>query len=159
MSVSSQLAFVWSAYGTAERAIRLADEKIGYLFLFLGILIGTIGVRADAMLSLLMGPQYSPLVRGAFLVVCLVFLGAEGISLVYAVRSRRLELAPPADVPQVLARFAALETEGLAEELARALHQASDIADRKLALLRISVGWAALAFLGWSTVLSMSVVF
>jgi hypothetical protein len=159
MSVSSQLAFVWSAYGAAERAIRLADEKIGYLFLFLGILIATIGVRADTMLSLLMGPQYSPLVRGAFLVVCLVFLGAEGISLVYAVRSRRLELAPPADVSQVLAHLAAMETEGLAEELARALHQASDIAVRKLALLRISVGWAALAFLGWSVVLSMSVVF
>jgi len=158
-SVRAQLAFVRSAYGAAESAIRLADEKVGYLLLFLGILGATLSVRADALLSLLTGPEHSLLVRGSFFAGCLVFLGAAGISLVYAVRSRALSVDPPADVTRVLAQLAALETAGLAEELARALHEAAGIADRKLTLLRVSLAWAAMAFIGWALVLIMSVAF
>jgi hypothetical protein len=107
VSPSSQLAFVRSAYEAAERAIRVADERIGYLLLFLGILIATISVRGDTILSLLTGQQYGPLARGLFFVGCLVFLGAEGISLIYAARSRRLAIGAPTDVPQALAHLAA----------------------------------------------------
>jgi hypothetical protein len=158
-SVSAQLAFVRSAYGAAEGAIRLADEKVGYLLLFLGILVATLSLRADALLSLLAVPQHTLLVRGSFLAGCLAFLGAAGISLVYAVRSRALSLDPPADVSRVLAQLAALETPGLAEELARALHEVAGIADRKLTLLRVCLVWAAIAFVGWAVVLIMSVAF
>lgn len=156
---SAQLAFVRSAYGTVEGAIRLADEKVGYLLLFLGILIATISVRADAVLTLLAGPQHPLLIRGTFLLGCLVFLGAEGISLVYAVRSRALALESPADICLTLARLAAMETVGLSEALARSVHQAAGIADRKLILLSVCLGWAAVAFAGWAEVLIMSVVF
>jgi hypothetical protein len=159
MSASAQPAFVRSAYGAAEGAIRLADEKVGYLLLFLGILVATVSVRADAVLSLLTTPQYNLLVQGSFLAGCVVFLGAAGMSLAYAARSRALALEPPADVAQALARLAALETAGLVGELARALHQAAGIADRKFTLLRICLGWEAMAFVGWALVLTMSVAF
>lgn len=158
-SVSAQLAFVRSACGAAEGAIRLADEKVGYLLLFLGILVAMLSVRAEALLSLLTDPEHTLLVRGSFFAGCLVFLGAAGISLVYAVRSRALSLDPPADVSRVLAQLAALEAPGLAEELARALHETAGIADRKLTLLRVCLAWAAIAFFGWALVLIMSLAF
>lgn len=159
MSASAQLAFVRSAYAAAEGAIRLADEKVGYLLLFLGILVASVGVRADALLDLLAGPQRPLFVRGSFLAGCVVFLGAAGVSLAYAVRSRALALERPADIPQALDRLAALETGGLVEEVVGALHRAAGIADRKLVLLRRCLGWAAMAFVAWALVLIMSVGF
>lgn len=158
-ATSAQLAFIRSAYGSAEGTIRLADEKVGYLLLFLGILVATLSVRADALLGLLTGARHSPLVQGVFLAGCLLFLGAAGLSLAYAVRSRALSQDPPADIPRFLAHLARLEAAGLAEELARALHKTAGIAHRKLTLLRVCLSWAAVAFVGWAAVLLMSVVF
>lgn len=159
MSASAQLAFVRSAYAAAEGAIRLADEKVGYLLLFLGVLVVSVGARADALLDLLAGPQHPLLVRGSFLAGCVAFLGAAGVSLGYAVRSRALALETPADIPQALDHLAALETVGLVEEVVGALRRAVGIADRKLALLRRCLGWAAMAFVAWVLVLIMSVGF
>lgn len=155
----AQLAFVHSAYGTAEGAVRLAEEKFGYVLLFLGILAAILGVRADALLSALTGPSHSAVLRALFLAGCLFFLGGGGISLVYAVRSRMLSADPPADLSQFLAHLAALEPARLIEELARALFKTADIAHRKLTLLQRCLAWAAVAFAGWAVVLLTSGVY
>lgn len=149
----AQLAFVRSAYGTAEGAIRLADEKAGYVLLFLGILAAIISMRADALLSLLTSLQGSPVEGSLFLAGCLLFLGGGGVSLTYAVCSRALSAAPPSDVRGFLAHLAAVETAGLTEEFARALYKTADIAQRKLTLLQKCLAWAAFAFAGWAMVL------
>jgi len=61
----AQLAFVRSASGSAEGTIRLADEKVGYVLLFFGILVATLSLRADSLARLLFGPL-SPVARFLF---------------------------------------------------------------------------------------------
>jgi hypothetical protein len=152
----AQLAFVRSAYGTAEGTIRLADEKFGYVLLFHGILAAILSVQAEGLLKSLASAQHPWALRGVLLAGGLVFLGAAGISLAYALRSRGLAFEPPKDVPGFLAHLARLETQGLAEELAGALHRAAAVAQRKLALLEKCFTWAAVAFAGWAVALVMT---
>lgn len=155
-TAQAQLAFVRSACGSAEGAIRLADEKVGYVLLFFGILVATLSVRADSLVRLLVGPLF-PVVRFLFLGGFLLFLGAAGASLVYAMRSRMLSPDPVRDVGGSLHHLATLEAFGLAEVLVQTLHTTAGIAFRKLFLLRRCLGWAAVAFVGWTAILIMSV--
>ena len=151
-----QLAFVRSACGSAEGTIRLADEKVGYVLLFFGILVATLSLRADSLVRLLFGPL-SPVARFLFVGGLLLFLGAAGASLVYAMRSRMLSPDPLRDVGGSLHHLAALDTSGLLEGLVQTLHATAGIAFRKLLLLRRCLGWAVVAFVGWTAILIISV--
>jgi hypothetical protein len=153
---STRLNFLRSACGTAEGAIRLADEKVGYTLLFLGILAVTLSVRADRLLSLLAAPDESFALRALLVSGAAVFLGAAGTSFVYAVRSRGLSADPPTDVSSTLSRLASFKMEGLLEELAPLLYRRAEIAGRKLTLLRQCLNWAAAALAGWAWVLLIS---
>lgn len=156
--VSTHLSFLRSACGTAEGAIRLADEKVGYTLLVLGILVASLSLRADRLLSLLIAPD-QPLVLRALLVAgAAAFLGAAGVSFVYALRSRDLSVDPPTDVPSTLSRLVSLKLEGVLEELTQNLYQRAEIAGRKLILLRQCLIWAAAALAAWTWVLLISLV-
>lgn len=150
--------FLQSAVGTAEGMIRLADEKVGYMLLFLGILAAVLSLRADMLLSLLVGPGQPLALRALLVAGGVLFLGAASMSLVYAVRSRALAADFPGDVSSMLSHLASLEMEGLLEGLARALYQRAEIAQQKLALLRKCLAWAAVSLTGWVWVLLISLV-
>jgi hypothetical protein len=62
------------------------------------------------------------------------------------------------DASGFLSHLAGLETAGLTEELARALHRTAGIAQRKLALLQKCFSWAAVAFAGWAVILLLTLV-
>jgi hypothetical protein len=136
----------------------LADEKVGYALLFLGILAATLSLRADRLQSLLLTPEQSLALRVFLVAGAAVFLGAAGVSLVYAVRSRGLSVDPPTDVPSTLAHLASLRMEGLLEEGTQALYQRAVIAGRKLRLLQRCLSWAGVALAGWVWVLLISLV-
>lgn len=136
----------------------MADEKVGYALLFLGILAATLSLRADRLQSMLLAPEASPALRALLVAGAVVFLGAAGISLVYAVRSRGLSVDPPTDVPSALFHLASLKTEGLLEEGTQALYQRAVIAGRKLSLLQRCLVWAGAALAGWVWVLLTSLV-
>ncbi|HSB78562.1 MAG TPA: hypothetical protein VLM91_07230 [Candidatus Methylomirabilis sp.] len=156
--VSTHLSFLRSACGTAEGAIRLADEKVGYTLLVLGILVASLSLRADRLLSVLIAPDQSLALRALLVAGAAVFLGAAGVSFVYALRSRSLSVDPPTDVPSTLSHLASLKLEGLVEELGRALYQRAEIAGRKLTLLRRCLIWAVAALASWAWVLLISLV-
>jgi hypothetical protein len=155
---STRLTFLQSACGAAEGAIRLADEKVGYTLLFLGILAATLSVRADRFLSLLATPEQPLAIRALLVSGAAVFLGAASTSFVYAVRSRGLSADPRMDVTSTLSRLASLTMEGLLEELAHALYRRAEIAGRKLILLRQCLKWAAAALAAWAWVLLVSLI-
>jgi hypothetical protein len=158
-AVLAQLAFVRGAYGTAEGVIRLADEKFSYVLLFHGILVAILSLQVDGIIGMLASPRRPMAVRGLFLAGCLLFLGAAGASLGYAVKSRSLSVELPADVPRFLDHLSSLEAGRLIEGMARAHHQTSGIVQRKLALLRACFAWAAVAFAGWAAALLMILTF
>ena len=156
---SLQLSFLRSACGTAEGALRLADEKVGYALLFLAILLATLSVRADRLLSLLIGPEGSSALRVLLATGGIVFLGAAGISLVFAARSRTLSAEPPMDVSPILSSLETLEAGDLMEDVARRLYHRAEVARRKLTLLRRCLAWGVVALVGWAWVLLVSLIF
>ncbi|HSB70701.1 MAG TPA: hypothetical protein VLT62_15345 [Candidatus Methylomirabilis sp.] len=137
----------------------MADEKVGYTLLFLGILLATLSVRADRLQSLLIGPEGSSALRVLLLSGGSVFLGAAGVSLVFAAHSRTLSADTPMDVSPRLSDLAPLEAGDLMEDVARRLYHRAEIALRKLSLLRQCLVWAAAALMGWLWVLLVSLVF
>jgi len=64
---------------------------------------------------------------------------------------------PLRDVGGSLHHLAALDTSGLLEGLVQTLHATAGIAFRKLLLLRRCLGWAVVAFVGWTAILIISV--
>jgi len=86
-----------------------------------------------------------------------VFLGGAGVSLCSAMQSRMLSLDKPGAVEGGPNHLAALDTSGLVEALGQRLHLTASIGLRKLLLLQRSLRWAAVSFLGWTTILIMSV--
>lgn len=153
---AARLAFLQSAYGTAQGAVRLADEKVGYILLFLGILVAILSLRGDGLFRILFGGTQILILRSLLAGSCLLFLGSAGIALVYAVRSRALAADPSTDVPGVLARLATPDTEDLMGELAQALQRTAGVAQRKWILLKRCLSWAAVALASWSVVLLLS---
>ncbi len=153
----AHLAFLRSACGTAQGIIRLTDEKVGYALRLLGILVAALALRAEVLVSLTTGPRHPLIVRGLFLAGCLLFLGSAGTSLIYAARTRTVSTGRPTDVPRLLSHLTALEMDHLAEELARGLHKAAGLVQRRLALTQKCLSWAAVAFATWAIVLALSV--
>ena len=172
-SLSLRLAFVTSAYNTAQRMIRFSDEKASFVFLFFGIILSIFGVRGDRIL-LIMGGQARPGgFRALFIALFLLFLATMVFSLFFGLQTIVPRLKSPEANPEhlrlywfqdvlklqaneYLARLQSLSDEGVVREMVRELYAVTAIERAKFDRINRCLRWAVASFILWVMVILMT---
>lgn len=172
--LSLRLAFVMSAYNTAQRMIRFSDEKASFVFLFFGIILSIFGIRGDRILLILGGHARPGGFRVVFVSVFCLFLATMIVSLLYGLQTIIPRLQSPAanpdhhrlywfqdvlrlSVSEYLTRLRALSDEGVVREMVQELYAAMAIERAKFDRINRCLRWAVMSFLLWVIVILMSV--
>ncbi|HSB79880.1 MAG TPA: Pycsar system effector family protein [Candidatus Methylomirabilis sp.] len=172
-SLPLRLAFVMSAYNTAQRMIRFSDEKASFVFLFFGIILSIFGIRGDRILLILGGQARPGSFRALFIALFLLFLGTMVVSLFYGLRTIIPHLRVPAASPdhlrlywfqdvlrlpasEYLARLRGLSDEGVVREMVQELYVVMAIERAKFDRINRCLRWAVASFILWVIVILMT---
>lgn len=172
-SLPLRLAFVMSAYNTAQRMIRFSDEKASFVFLFFGIILSIFGIRGDRILLILGGQARPGSFRALFIALFLLFLGTMVVSLFYGLRTIIPHLRAPAASPdhlrlywfqdvlrlpasEYLARLRGLSDEGVVREMVQELYVVMAIERAKFDRINRCLRWAVASFILWVIVILMT---
>jgi pycsar effector protein len=172
-SLPLRLAFVMSAYNTAQRMIRFSDEKASFVFLFLGITLSIFGVRGDRILLILGGKAQPGGFRALFIALFLLFLATMVVSLFYGLRNIVPHLQSLAERPdhlrlycfqdvlklpvnEYLTRLRGLSDEGVVREMVQEQYAVMAIERHKFERINCCLRWAVASFILWVIVILMT---
>jgi hypothetical protein len=172
-SLPLRLAFVMSAYNTAQRMIRFSDEKASFVFLFLGITLSIFGVRGDRILLILGGKAQPGGFRALFFALFLLFLATMVVSLFYGLRNIVPHLQSLAErldhlrlywfqdvlklpVNEYLTRLRGLSDEGVVREMVQEQYAVMAIERHKFERINCCLRWAVASFILWVIVILMT---